>query len=79
MADSILNSCSKVMEAASYIGVTFDVRKGYNTEGYRNQILLQWCSSKKKFRNEMDVPDFMHVQGTGRRYSLNLTPLLSGS
>ena len=63
MADSILNSCNNVMDAAQYIGVTFDVRKGYNTEGYRNQILLTWCSTKKKFRNELDVPDFMHVQG----------------
>jgi len=35
IADSILNACMDIIDAAQYIGVTFDIRKGYNTEGYR--------------------------------------------
>ena len=30
--------------------------------GYRNQVLLNWCSSKRKFQNAYDVPDFMQIQ-----------------
>lgn len=64
LADNILNACKDIIDAAQYIGVTFDIRKGYNTEGYRSQLVLMWCSWKKKFaNNKFDVPDFMHVQG----------------
>ena len=43
IADSILNACGNIIDAAQYIGVTFDIRKGYNVEGYRNQIVIMWC------------------------------------
>merc|ERR1712227_741268 len=64
MADNALNMCYNIIDAAQYIGVTFDVRKGYNAEGFRDQIVVLWCSNGKTFaNNRFDVPDFMHVQG----------------
>ena len=63
LADNILNACNSIIDAAQYIGVTFDVTVGYNTRGYRQQITKMWCANARKFaNNRFDVPDFMHVQ-----------------
>ena len=52
--------------------MTFDVRKGYNIEGYRNQVVKLWCADKKNTREDRradpagvgyDIPDFMTVNG----------------
>ena len=67
-----MNRCNNVHPAAELIGVTFDVRKGYNIEGYRNQVVKLWCADKKNTREDRradpagvgyDIPDFMTVNG----------------
>lgn len=35
LADNFLNRCSKIIDAAQYIGVTFDTTKDYSLKGYR--------------------------------------------
>ena len=64
IADSIINACKNIIDAAQYIGVTYDITGGYSTKGYRSQIVIMWCINRRKFaNNRFDVPDFMHVQG----------------
>ena len=60
--DTLRNTCGEVIDAAQYIGVTFDVTKGYNLDGYRNALVLLWCSEEKKWKGQ-NIPDFMHVEG----------------
>ena len=39
-----------------------NVIKGYNLDGYRNAIVLLWCSEQKTWKG-LNVPDFMMVEG----------------
>ena len=74
-----VNRCTNVHPAAELIGVTFDIRKGYNLEGYRNQAVKLWCSQKKNTKTDKrtdpagmnyDIPDFMSVSG---RYTARMS------
>ena len=74
ISDTFLNQCGNILDGAQYIGVTFDIRFGYNLDGYRNQIVKMWCADQNKAqtwgthrsdigRGEFDIPDFMFVRG----------------
>lgn len=54
-------SCDKPLDAADYLGATFDVTDGYNSQGFRANIIKRWCRDKQKYK-ELDVPDGMQLR-----------------
>ena len=55
--------CNRPIDAAAYIGVTFDITKGYSMQGFRGKLVKPWCREMQQYKGFYDVPDGMHVQG----------------
>ena len=62
-ADILTYKCESPIDAAAYIGVTFDITRGYGQGGYRGKLVKHWCREMNTYKGIFDVPDGMHVQG----------------
>ena len=66
-ADIALYKCTTPIDAATYIGITYDytlIENGKPTpEGFRGRLVKHWCRDMQIFQGKFDVPDGMHIQG----------------
>ena len=60
--DDAKNACTKPIDASDYLGVTYDVSEGYNSQGFRGSMIKKWCREGQKYK-DFDVPDGMHIMG----------------
>lgn len=51
-------SCNLPIDAADFLGVSFDITDGYNSQGFRASITKRWCRNKQKYKT-LDLPDGM--------------------
>ena len=49
-ADLLTYRCGLPVDAASYIGVTFDISEGYNSQGLRGKLVKHWCREQNKYK-----------------------------
>ena len=49
-ADLLTYRCGLPVDAASYIGVTFDISEGYNSQGFRGKLVKHWCREQNKYK-----------------------------
>lgn len=49
-ADILTFKCEAPVDAAAYIGVTFDITKGYSQAGFRGKLVKHWCREKRKYK-----------------------------
>ena len=62
-ADILTYKCERPIDASFYLGVSFDVKVGYNSEGFRGKIVKHWCREMNTYKGSFDVPDGMQIQG----------------
>ena len=56
-ADILTYRCESPVDASFYLGVTFDVREGYNSQGFRGKLVKHWCREMNTYK--VNTPNYM--------------------
>ena len=63
-ADLLTYRCEQPVDASFYIGVTFDISEGYNSQGFRGKLVKHWCREMNTYKVTNKKHQTISILGT---------------